>query len=82
MNEYEEYTKMINNNRFSKSYKNKSNSQNHSNDTQYNDVIEGFSSPQFNSEYTNIDLIIIILLGIFLLFSMDIFVRIGKFMKG
>lgn len=82
MNEYEEYTKMINNNRFSKSYKNKYNSKNHSNDTQYNDVIEGFSSPQFNSEYTNIDLIIIILLGIFLLFSMDIFVRIGKFMKG
>jgi hypothetical protein len=82
MNEYEEYTKMINNNRFSKSYsKNKSNSSNHSNDTQYNDVIEGFSSPQFNSEYTNIDLIIIILLGIFLLFSMDIFVRIGKYMK-
>ena len=82
MNEYEEYTKMINNGRFSKSNQNSQNFNSNDN-TQYNNVMEGFTSQNImNSEYTNIDLIIIILLGIFLLFSMDIFVRIGKFMKG
>jgi hypothetical protein len=85
MEEYEEYSKMINNARSSSS-KNKNINSKTNIDRNYDNVVEGFSTNDFLSnnnynEYSNIDLIIIILLGIFLLFSMDIFVRIGKYMK-
>jgi hypothetical protein len=83
MEEYEEYSRMINNGRNSSS----NNAKKSNNEMNYNNnnIVEGFSSNEFlniSPEYSNIDLIIIILLGIFLLFSMDIFVRIGKYMKG